>query len=315
MLSMFLIVRRTLRDVPLTIVVFAGLVVLVTSLVAAPLYINVIEDVGLRATLADAPLDQSGVRAVVTTPQLQQSEHVRLHDRVTAVAQEASWLQPSILTAIASDGLLLPGGAAQGRVALVESEAVLTHLRVLAGRLPQDREDDAIEVVLGTTAASLFGLQLGDQVALLDSSRRESGITLVVVGLVEPVDPTATFWQSKLVELQPVVSASRRTGSLVVAPGTLWTRVVPALGDARAAGEYRWRIVFDLANVDARAIVAAMADGPRASMKRSGKRPWRSSAIRSTAFARSVRLSASLGTPTINTPASERVLVFLDVTL
>ena len=35
----------------------------------------------------------------------------------------------------------------------------------------------------------------------------------------------------------------------------------------------------------------------------------------STAFAKSVRLSASLGTPTINTPASERVLVFLDVTL
>ena len=35
----------------------------------------------------------------------------------------------------------------------------------------------------------------------------------------------------------------------------------------------------------------------------------------STAFAKSVRLSASLGTPPLNTPASERVLVFLDVTL
>ena len=34
----------------------------------------------------------------------------------------------------------------------------------------------------------------------------------------------------------------------------------------------------------------------------------------STAFAKSVRLSASLGTPPLNTPASERVLVFLDVT-
>ena len=262
MLSLFLILRRTLRDAPLTLTVLFGLLVLVTLLVAAPLYMDAIEDVGLRATIAAAPLEQSGVRAVLGTTRLQQSEHVRLSREIEHAAQQAGWLKPTILTAISGQGLLLPGGYTQGRVSLVDTDAALDNLRVLEGRLPQrtDAAGGVTEVVLGTTAAEALALRLGDQAALIDQSRGETGVTIQVVGLVEPVDPAATFWQSELLSLQPNVSASRREASLVVAPGTLWSQVVPALSGGQASGEYRWRIVFDLQGVDKRNVLQAEAD-------------------------------------------------------
>src|ERR671916_221427 len=69
---LLLIVRRSLRNAPLTLAVLVGLLVLVTLLVAAPLYTAALADVGLRATLADAPLDQRSVRVALAgrLPQL-----------------------------------------------------------------------------------------------------------------------------------------------------------------------------------------------------------------------------------------------------
>jgi hypothetical protein len=47
-----------LRNAPLTLAVLAGLMVPVTLLVAAPMYLSALADMGQRTTLAQAPLDQ-----------------------------------------------------------------------------------------------------------------------------------------------------------------------------------------------------------------------------------------------------------------
>jgi hypothetical protein len=68
--------------------------------------------------------------------------------------------------------------------------------------------------------------------------------------LVEPGDTTALFWQSGVLDLEPIVSATRREASLLVAAGTIFPRIVPLLPPDRASGEYRWRTVFDTSVVN-----------------------------------------------------------------
>ncbi|MDQ5850624.1 MAG: hypothetical protein M3380_00875, partial [Chloroflexota bacterium] len=248
---LLLVIRRSLRNAPLTLAVLVGLLVLVTLLVAAPLYTSALADVGLRATLADAPLDQRSVRAALPIDRLQQSEHTRLSQSIRHEAQQAAWLNPTVLAAIRTKRLILPGGDASRRVALVEADTALDNLRTVEGRLPTPTgADTPVEIVVGAAAADELGLGVGDTLALLERGDGEPLVPIRVVGLVEPANPSGTFWQSGVLDLEPVVSATRREASLVVAPGMLWTRVVPLLPPERSSGEYRWRIVFDTAVVD-----------------------------------------------------------------
>src|ERR687885_626353 len=257
---LLLIIRRSLRNAPLTAAVLIGLLVLVMLLAAAPLYTAALADVGLRAALADAPLSQRGVRAIFVTQQLQQAEQTRLSRLLGQTAREVAWLKPAILAAISTESLLPPEGYSRGEVSLVEADTALANLSVVEGRLPRATgAGGTTEVVLGAAAADMLGLHLGDRLALSESMGGARVMQIQVVGLVEPADATAPFWQSGLLSLEPTVSASRRAATVVVAPGTLWTQVVPRFPRGRVNGEYRWLIVFDLRGVDSSNVLQAQA--------------------------------------------------------
>lgn len=256
-----LIIRRSLRNAPLTLAVLVGLLVLVTLLVAAPLYTTALADIGLRATLADAPLDQRSIRIALPADHLQQASHARLGAAVSKLAAEAPWLKPSILTAIRTKRLIIPGSDLTRRVVLVEADTASENLRTIEGRLPQPTADGAaIEVVLGTTAAEQFGVSVGDTLPLTEREGGEQLLSMQVVGLVEPANAASTFWQSGVIDLEPVVSTTRREAMLLVAPGVMWQGVVPRLPSERASGEYRWRIVFDTSVVDGKNAIQAEND-------------------------------------------------------
>ncbi len=241
-----LIVRRSVRNAPLTLAVLVGLLVLVTLLVAAPLYTAALADVGLRATLADAPLDERSVRVTMPADALAQDSYDAMNQRVQQASRVATWLDPQILSAIRTKRLLLPEGESDRRVVLVEAEVALPNLRIVEGRMPAvTTAPAAVEVVLGTDAAEQFSLSVGDTIDLLENRQDAPLVQIVVVGLVEPADVTSVFWQSGLLDLVPVVNATRREAMMLVAPGVLWQRVVPQLPAKRRSGEYRWRVVFD----------------------------------------------------------------------
>jgi hypothetical protein len=243
---LLLILRRSFRNGPLTLAVLVGLLVLVTLLVAAPLYTAALADVGLRATLADAPLDERSVRVALPADTLDEAEYRALGARVEETARAASWLNPDMLPALRTKRLVLPEGESDRRVVLVEADDALPNVRVVEGRLPAAVAAPApVEVVLGLNAAEQFGLAVGDTVDLLERRGGEPLVPITVVGLVEPADSAATFWQSGVLDLEPIVSATRREAMLLLATGASWQRVVPQLPAERRSGEYRWRIVFD----------------------------------------------------------------------
>src|SRR4051794_29395995 len=170
---LLLIVRRSLRNAPLTVAVLVGLLVLVTLLVAAPLYTSALADIGLRATLADAPLDQRSVRIALPIDQLQRAEHERLSQTIVTTAARAAWLKPTVLGAIRTKRLVTPGNDTERRVVLAEADTALANLRTVEGRLPRPTDPgQPVEVVLGTTAAEQFGVGVGDTLALAE---REDG--------------------------------------------------------------------------------------------------------------------------------------------
>ncbi|CAA9268858.1 MAG: hypothetical protein AVDCRST_MAG26-2712 [uncultured Chloroflexia bacterium] len=256
-----LIIRRSLRNAPLTLAVLVGLIVLVTLLVAAPLYTAALADVGLRATLADAPLDQRSVRSVLASDQLGQAEYARLSQAIATAAQEASRLKPVVIGAVRTKRLHLPDDLTDRRVLVVEAETAEANLRTVEGRLPRSTAvDQPVEVVLGSSAAAELGVGVGDTLTLAERAEGTALMQAAIVGLVEPADPASTFWQSGLVDLEPVVSTTRRDAMVLVAPGALWEQVVPRLPEGRASGEYRWRTVFDTSVIDGTNAEAAEAE-------------------------------------------------------
>src|SRR3712207_4443439 len=131
-----LIVRRRLRNAPLTTAVLVGFLVLLTLLVAAPLHTSPLAHVGLRPPLADAPLDQRSVRMALPTSSLDQAEHARLRAAVEEAAQGAGWLKPELLAAIRTKRLALPRTDTTRWVTLVEADTTFANLRTVEGRLP-----------------------------------------------------------------------------------------------------------------------------------------------------------------------------------
>ncbi len=246
-----LIVRRSLRNAPLTAAVLIGLLVLVTLLVAAPLYTTALADVGLRATLADAPLDQRSVRIRLPVDELSEARHREQSAAITAAGGAAAWLKPGLLSAVRTKRLVLPGGDTTRRVTLVEADTALENLRVVEGRLPQSTAAGAaVEVALGTNAAEQFAVAVGDTLPLAERDGGDPLVPITVVGLVEPADAQATFWQSGVLDLEPAVGATQSEATLVLAPGVLWQRVISLLPPERASGEGRWRLVFDTSVVN-----------------------------------------------------------------
>ena len=257
---LLLIVRRSVRNAPLTLAVLVGLLVLVTLLVAAPLYTSALADVGLRATLADAPLDQRSVRSVLPSNQLSEADYTALSRAVTDATEQASWLKPSVIGAIRTKRLHLPDDLTDRRVVVVDAESAPANLRTIEGRLPMATQaNQPVEVVLGSAAAEQLNVGIGDTLTLAERSEGDPLLPVTIVGLVEPADPGSTFWQSGLLDLEPVVSATRRDAMVLVAPGMLWSQVVPRLPEGRASGEYRWRTVFDTSVIEGSNAAAAEA--------------------------------------------------------
>ncbi|MDP9316387.1 MAG: hypothetical protein M3R24_36965 [Chloroflexota bacterium] len=208
-----LIVRRSLRNAPLTLAVLTGLLVLVTLVVAAPLYTTALADAGLQSALEAAPLDQRSVRIWRPADRLQREQYANLSQAIGAASMEAAWLKPQTLSVIRTKRLVLQGNDTKRRLTLTEAEAAAPNLQVVDGRLPQTgAPDQPVEVVVGTETAERFELSVGDPVPLAESPSGPAVVQAIVVGVAEMADRSGVFWQSGLLDLQPIFTEQQRVG-------------------------------------------------------------------------------------------------------
>lgn len=218
-------------------------IVLATTLLAAgPQYASAVAESGLRERLANEPGDDIGIEVSMRA----ESDRIADLDAVVTARLEATvgpWLERTELVA-ESDSLR--GGALPERhiSALAAAPMLEGEASLVAGDWPRSSGAGPIPAVLPEDAATLLGLDVGDEATFRGRDERE--IPVRVVGLYVPNDLDERIWWRSTFLADGVVEG---TGFTFVGPFVTDEAGFARLGDYRAT--MRWRSLPDAAAVTA----------------------------------------------------------------
>ncbi len=189
-----------------------------------PLYTTAIAQVGMTQRLADEPAQDVHVQAAISLRASDWAESGGLQqkaEQATALVQHmasrdlgviSGWVDaliPYIETAPTGLAQQLPEAEAPDPLTGVRARLAYyqdwpQYVRLVAGRLPEATDGDAVEVVLSLQAATELNLDVGASLILdqgLDERGRFGGghptsrpIRAEIVGVVAPLDPEAPYW-------------------------------------------------------------------------------------------------------------------------
>ncbi len=236
--------RRLLATVVVGVVLSAAL------MASVAIYSDAIRDLGLKFALqAEDPLDldieilssSQGFtgdlytdRVEITRAQLDHGAGNVLDEIVRYGKTDTFFLAPSG-TAVNLEDDLRP------RSYLQFYEDLEDHVDVVEGRLAEvtapGADPPAVEVMLGTSAASQFGVNVGDSFDLLPFwSLSTTPVKVTVVGIIAPKDPEEAFWFGEGTEgVFQITSTSWPTYPLFVPEETLTGAVTDYLPDLRGS--------------------------------------------------------------------------------
>lgn len=191
--------------------IFAGILFAATLAAAVPIYLSSLERLALNIEIDRLGRFQSKLLAF--------AYHVPLTDEWTARTEQAfDEIVDNHLGEVYADhrrfvtGLEFYAGipsiplppadlanSSAARAYLRSLSDFEQHVTVIEGRLPRrqgpvDLHTPALEVVIGSTAASQFRLQVGDALRLTPDLTSPQTIAVPIVGIVEPTDPDADYW-------------------------------------------------------------------------------------------------------------------------
>lgn len=208
-------------------------IVLATALLAAgPQYAAAVAESGLRERLATEPGDDIGIEVSLRAD----SGRIADLDAVVTARLDATvgpWLERTELVA-ESDSLR--GGALPERhiSALAAAPMLEGEASLVAGDWPRSSGAGPIPVVLPEDAATLLGLEVGDETTFAGRDEREIPVT--IVGLYVPDDLDERIWWRSTFLTDGVVEG---TGFTFVGPFVTDEAGFARLGDYRAT--MRWR--------------------------------------------------------------------------
>ena len=86
----------------------------------------------------------------------------------------------------------------------VEKNVDFVSGRAFTDTVTQTEDRFHVEVLIGTTPANVFSLKVGDKLELKPSLGTDVSIIAEIVGLIDPTDPSADYWQQNAnVFMQP----------------------------------------------------------------------------------------------------------------
>jgi len=254
--------RRLLADFPQMFALALGVLVMTAILAGTPMYLNVIESLGLRSTLVtlapahrnlqvvveELPLTERSVSAATGQVELALAE---LGDLVLGIGQESRardhfW---------ADDPESIVGGPAADVAVLQRFEGFLERVEIVDGRPPVAtvrREDGTVvvEAAVPRGRAELLGLSTGDEVWLSPSPADPPYLLVRIVGFFEPHDLEQEFWMGLGGEVmepaRPTPAARHRLPLFIVGNG-LFDAVT---GGSASIGSNRWLVQLDLEKLE-----------------------------------------------------------------
>ncbi|MFJ4983480.1 FtsX-like permease family protein [Streptomyces sp. NPDC088732] len=207
-------IRARLRAAPGGTVALAALVLVTAFLAAAlPRAVDGYENDALRDTLRQAPLTgrtvtvsqdlsrpSDDVKALLTPRSLASTESA--FQRVVRPPLALDWKQTvygvrnAEAIPMSEPWLPRPTGSRDPQATLTAQRDLARHARVITGRLPKaGGEDGVVEGVITDRTAKTMGLATGARLHLPTTTN--SDLSLLITGVVRPLDPGSTFWNAE----------------------------------------------------------------------------------------------------------------------
>jgi len=214
-----LVVRRSLANWRLLSCIVVGVLVAVALLSSTPLYSNVLSDLGLARALYEKPIELLDVHVYApnypTNPEdyqrgcefinQQVSRNIRAiihHEERYIKSQDfyAAWVERPIPTG--SDrpkGFFQVFTNLEKHITLIEGRYAapvsISEEELMALADPDSESTVEIEAMIGSEAAELFGVGVGDRLLFIHPwSRPQKQITIKLTGIIGPIDPSEEFW-------------------------------------------------------------------------------------------------------------------------
>ncbi len=190
--------RRVRANWRLLLVLFAGILLATTVLAGSPLFLNSVEELGLRHALT---YERAGVldsAIIVRNRPLDPSGFAQADRKVTERTDEA--LRPYVeqqQNHIRTPGMDLgriggPPSTVRYRASLQSFTSYEGHSRLVEGAYPAGARGDAIEIAVGRASAQRFSLKIGDRLTATPEGGRP--VNAVVAGILEITDPESAYW-------------------------------------------------------------------------------------------------------------------------
>ena len=241
-----LILKRARSDWLVMTAALATVVMATTLLAAGPIYADAVTISTLRQTLDDAETQEANIEIAIGAVPAQ----IGVLDEavVSTVGPNLERAGASLQRMISVGAFELPVQPSPDTTDIVEfrfMEDIAEQASLTAGRWPVPG-DSNVEVSISESVAGLLGLEVGDDLRLINRRSRENHIETVVVGLYRPIDPSDPFWYDEELALTGIEPGSSFNvyGPLVVDETTVTQR----LGGQRL--ELTWRVFPDTASFD-----------------------------------------------------------------
>ena len=191
--------------------IFVGILLAITLVVAAPIYLRALERLALNLEIDDLDRTQTNITAIaynipLTNETLVETEQqmrsaIERHIAPILEAQERYLLVDTYLAGILTNPLpesARPLGLAS-RAYLRNFSNMEQHVRVVEGRLAggdvsTQPQGPKIEVVMSPVTADTFDVSVNDTLVLAADIGNSARVLVEVVGLIEATDPNEDYW-------------------------------------------------------------------------------------------------------------------------
>lgn len=204
------IIKRLSSDWKLLLSIFAGIIIASTLVAGAPVYLNSLARLTLNTSIdrssilflnifafaPNVPLNEESLN--VTDGEIDGLIEENISDFY--VSRERFLKGTTLLVGTPwrplanADVDLVSRGYLQ-YLSNVEKHVEFTSGRAFTDTVTPTEDGLHVEVMLGRTPANVFSLQVGDTLEMKPSLGTDVAITAEIVGIIEPIDPTADYWQ------------------------------------------------------------------------------------------------------------------------
>ena len=204
------IIKRLSSDWKLLLSIFAGIIIASTLVAGAPVYLNSLARLTLNTSIdrssilflnifafaPNVPLNEESLN--VTDSEIDGLIDENISDFY--VSRERFLRGTTLLVGTPWRPLANADVDLVSRGYLQYLSNVEKHVEFTSGRAYTDTVTPTgdglhVEVLLGSTPANVFSLKVGDKLEMKPSLGTDVAITAEIVGIIEPTDPTADYWQ------------------------------------------------------------------------------------------------------------------------